>query len=132
LLGLGMLATFNGTGVADDKKDDKLSGTWAKKDAELKIEFADKDVMKIAPHGDPAFINILCSYSLEKAGRVKAKITDFEGKEEVKKQVQAQFPVGYTFSFKWEPKDNISKLEDVTGDNVANLKSHLEGEFEKK
>jgi len=129
-----VFAAFNLTSLGDGKKDEKpsLSGTWGKKDAELKIEFADKSVMKIAPHGDPAFINILCSYSLEKEGRVKAKITDIEGKEEVKKQVQQQFPVGFTFTFKWEPKDNISKLEDVTGENVANLKMHLEGDFEKK
>jgi hypothetical protein len=134
LLACTAIATVNLANAADDKKDDKkgLSGTWGKKDAELKIEFAEKDVMKIAPHGDPAVINIICSYTLEKEGKVKAKITDFEGKEEVKKQIQQQIPVGYTFSFKWAPKDGTAKLEEVTGQNADHLKSHLEGEFEKK
>jgi hypothetical protein len=44
--------------TADDKRGDRpvLLGTLGKKDGELKIEFADKDVMKIAPHGDSAVL----------------------------------------------------------------------------
>src|SRR5262249_34692497 len=68
---------------ADDKKDDKpaLSGTWTKKDAELKIEFAEKDVVKFFLHGDNAdkLIAVVCAYTVEKEGLVKAKVTGFEG-----------------------------------------------------
>src|SRR5262249_13292482 len=49
-----------GAAPADDKKGDSaaLSGTWGKKDGALKIEFAAKGVLKIAPHGDSAVIAI--------------------------------------------------------------------------
>jgi hypothetical protein len=109
-----------------------LSGTWGKKDGELKIEFADKKVMKIAPHGDSALIAIVCSYTVEKEGTVKAKITGFEGKEEAKKKVKELLPVGVKFSFKWKVKDDTAKLDGVKGKDVETLKSHLEGDFEKK
>src|SRR5262249_54994700 len=71
------------TAAADDKDKPALSGAWLKKDAELKIEFAGKDVMKISPHNKDDLILILCEYTTEKDGLVKAKITGFEGKEEV-------------------------------------------------
>jgi hypothetical protein len=120
--------------LAAEKKADKTapSGTWAKKDGELKIEFADKDVVKIAPHGDPAVINILCDYTAEKDGTVKVKVTAIEGKDEVKKKVQEFLPVGFKFSFKWTADGDTARLGDVTGDNVEAFKSHLEGDFEKK
>lgn len=134
VLACGAFVVFDLPSVADDKKDDKpaLSGAWGKKDGELKIEFVDKDVMKIAPHGDPAMIAIVCNYTLEKEGRVNAKVTDFEGKEDIKKMIQQHFPIGFKFTFKWEAKDNSAKLDDVTGKEVDMLKSHLEGDFEKK
>src|SRR5262245_39822860 len=95
VLACGLLALAGPTATAGDKKGDKpaLSGTWGKKDGEPKIEFADKGVVKIAPHGDGAVIAIVCDYTVEKEGLVKAKVTGFEGKEEVTKRVAEKVPV---------------------------------------
>ncbi|HKB35400.1 MAG TPA: hypothetical protein VKD72_03035 [Gemmataceae bacterium] len=130
----GVLVLISLFVLADDTKGDEPapSGTWSKKDGELKIEFADKGVMKIAPHGDSTMIGIVCDYTVDKAGLVKAKVTGFEGKEEAQKHVAEKLPVGFKFSFKWTVKGNAAKLDDVSGDNVDLLKSHMEGEFEKK
>jgi hypothetical protein len=118
---------------ADDKKDKaSLSGVWALKGAEMKMEFAEKNVLKMSPHGDSNLIVIICEYTAEKEGLVKAKITDFEGKDEAKKQVKDLLPVGTEFSFKWKVKDDAAKLDDVKGDKVDALKSHLEGDYEQK
>jgi hypothetical protein len=127
--------TLVGASAADkagDKDKPALSGTWAKKDAELKIEFTAKNVLKIAPHGDSNVIAIVCAYTVDKGGRVKAKITGFEGKEEIKKKIQDAVPVGLEFSFQWVVKANTATLDDLKGDNVQLLKTHLEGAFEKK
>jgi hypothetical protein len=134
VLACGVLTLASLSASADDKKGDKpaLSGTWSKKDGELKIEFADKDVLKIAPHGDSAVIAIVCSYKVEKEGRVKVEITGFEGKEEVKKKVQEKIPVGFKFNFKWKVNGDAARLDDLKGDDVEMLKSHLEGDFEQK
>lgn len=134
VLACGILALVGLMAMADDKKGDKpaLSGTWGKKDGELKMEFADKDVMKLFPHGDGNVITITCKYTVEKEGRIKAEITGYEGKDELKKQVQERLPVGHKFNFKWTGKGDAAQLEDVTGDNVELLKSHMEGDFEKK
>jgi hypothetical protein len=134
VLACGVLALAGLAATAEDKKGDKpaLSGTWGKKDGELKIEFADKGVLKIVPHGDPAVIVIVCDYTAEKEGLVKAKITGFEGKEEAKKKVQEHLPVGFKFTFNWKAKGDAATLDNLTGDDVAMLKSHLEGDFEPK
>jgi hypothetical protein len=121
---------------ADDKKDDKgkpaLTGSWVLAGGEPKIEFADKDVMKVYPHGDSVEIVILCSYAVEKDGRVTAKITDFEGKEEIKDKAKASLPPGLTFSFKWQVKGDTATLDDLKGDKTDLIKTHLEGKYEKK
>jgi hypothetical protein len=120
---------------ADDKKDkDKpaLSGIWELKGGETKIEFTGKKVVKIAPHGDSAIIAIVCEYSVDKEGVVKAKITEFEGKDEAKEAVKGILPVGTEFSFKGKVKDDTAKLADVKGEKVDQLKSHLEGDYDKK
>ena len=120
---------------ADDKKDkDKpaLSGVWMLKGGETKIEFSDKNVMTISPHGDSNVIAVICEYSVGKEGLVKAKITDFGGKDEAKKMVQEMLPVGTKFSFNWKVTDNAAKLDDLKGDEVEPLKSHLEGEYSNK
>ena len=117
---------------ADDKKEPVLSGVWAMKDGELKIEFVDKKTIKIFPHGDSDVIVILCEYSLDKEGVVKAKITGFEGKDEAKESVKNILPVGTQFSFKWKVKDDTAKLDDVKGDQADHLKSHLEGDYTQK
>jgi hypothetical protein len=115
---------------ADENKG-SLSGAWALKGGETKMEFSGKNVMKILPHGSSEVIVIVCEYTNEK-GVVKVKVTDFEGKEEAKKQVKELLPVGTEFSFKWKVTDEAAKLDDVKGEKAETLKSHLEGDYEKK
>jgi uncharacterized protein (TIGR03067 family) len=110
----------------------KLSGTWGKKDGQLKIEFADKGVMMIAPHGDSACV-VLCNYTVEKEGLVEVKVTGFEGNEETKKKLQERVPVGLKFTFKWKVNGDAARLDDLMGDDhVEMMKSHLEGDFEQR
>ena len=86
---------------AGDKKDDKdkpaLSGVWVMNGGELKIEFSDKDVMKIFPHGENKAIIVVCQYTVEKDKTVKAKSTALEG--EAKEKAEKILPVGLEFSF---------------------------------
>jgi hypothetical protein len=90
---------------ADDKKGDfALTGTWGRKHGALKIEFADKGVMKIAPHGDMTAITITCDYTFEKGRVVKAKVTGAEGTGQQKKHIEMLLPAGTKFSFKWTVK----------------------------
>lgn len=120
---------------ADDKKGGKdkpaLSGSWVMKGGEVKIVFADKDTLKIAPHGSDEVFLVLCSYTVEK-GRVQAKITAFEGKDEAKQKAQQHLPVGSEFSFQWKVDGETGTLEGVKGEQADLLKSHLEGKYEKK
>jgi hypothetical protein len=120
--------------VADDKKDDKdkpsLSGVWTRKEHQLKIEFSDKEVMKISPHGKDEVILVVCKYTVDKNGMVKAKVTELEGKE--KDKAKDHVPVDLEFSFKWQVKNDTATLGDVSGDNVEALKQHLEGDYEQK
>jgi len=115
---------------ADDKKS-ALPGVWVMKEGEPKIEFADK-VLKIFPHGDNKVIVVVCEYALKKDHLVKAKITDFEGTDEAKTRVKDLLPVGTEFSFQWKVKNDTAKLEDLKGDKVEHMKSHLEGEYNQK
>jgi hypothetical protein len=143
MLGCGVLAlaylSAGPTASADDKKDSKdkpvLSGAWLQKAGELKIEFSDKGVMKIDPHGNGVIV-VVCEYSVEKEGRVRVKIADFEGKEEAIKKVKERekLPIGVKFNFQWKVKDDTAKLDDLKGEGrkVDELKSHLEGEYEQK
>jgi hypothetical protein len=117
---------------ADDKAKTGPSGVWAKKGGEMKIEFGDKGVLKLLPHGDKAGIAIVCKYSVEKDGAIKAKITELDAKEDVKEKLSQLVPVGLEFSFKCKVKDATATLDDVTGEKTDALKSHLEGEYEKK
>src|SRR5262245_38457289 len=133
VLACGLLA-LAGLAAADDKKGDEpaVSGTWGMKGGELTVAFADKGVLKIAPHGDSAMIAIVCDYTVEKGGLVKAKVTGFEGKEEAKKHVAEKVPVGTEFSFQWKVKEDTAKLDDLKCEKAEQLKSHLEGEYDKK
>jgi hypothetical protein len=119
-----------GLAGADDKDKPALKGIWARTEGELKIKFADKNVMKISPHGDDDLILIACDYTLKKDGLVKAKITEIEGK--AKDKVKELLPVGLEFTFTWKAKDASATLDDVKGDKVDLLKEHLEGKFELK
>jgi hypothetical protein len=118
---------------ADDKKDGKdkaaLAGVWALQGGELTLEFSGKDSLKISPHGKDDLILIRCKYTRAK-GRVQAKISELEGK--AREKVKEVVPVGLEFSFRWELKDDKATLDDVKGDKVEALKSHLEGSYQKK
>lgn len=115
---------------ADDKKP--LTGTWALKGGETKIEFVDKENLKVMPHGDANVIALVCSYTVDKNGVVKAKLTELQGKEEVREKAKGHLPVGLEFSFKWQVKNDTARLDDLKGDKVEPFKSHLEGDYEKK
>lgn len=104
-----------------------LAGKWTMNNGETKIEFPEKNVLKIAPHGDTDVLLITCEYSLDKEGHIKAKITDLDGT--VKEKAKEVVPVGTEFRFKWTAKDKAAKLEDVKCDKADHLKAHLEGEY---
>jgi hypothetical protein len=129
----GLILSAGGSASADDKKDKPaLSGTWVQKEGEHKIEFSDKNVMNIFPHGENKVIVIVCEYAVEKENHVKAKITGFEGNDDAKNTVKELIPVGTEFTFQWKVKDDTAKLDDLKCDKVEQLKSHLEGEYGKK
>ena len=134
VLACAVLALAGLSASADDKKGDKdksaPAGVWQLKDGELRIEFADKGVLKISPHGKDELILIQCKYNVEKDGSVKAKVTELSG--QAKDKVKDVVPVGYEFSFKWNAKDDAATLDGVKGDNIEHLKSHLEGKYGKK
>jgi hypothetical protein len=119
---------------ADDKKDDKdkpaLSGSWLKKEGELRLDFADKGVLKISPHNKDDVILILCEYTRAKDGRVKVKVTGLEGS--AKDKVEGHVPVGLEFSFTWQVKDDAATVDDVKGEKIDVFKSHMEGKYEQK
>jgi RNA polymerase sigma factor (sigma-70 family) len=118
--------------VAADDKDKPLSGVWVKKEGEMKLEFADKKVLKVSPHGKDDVILIVCEFTQEKEGLVKVKITELEGNGEAKKKLGMLLPVGTEFSFKWKVKDDAATLEELKGTEIEKFKSMLEGDFEKK
>jgi hypothetical protein len=118
-------------GGNEDKGKPALSGSWVKQEGELKIEFADKDVLKIAPHGNEDVFVVVCSYTAEK-GVVKARITGLQGKQEVLEKAKDKVPVGSEFRFKWEVKGDTGTLDDVAGEKADILKTHLEGKYDKK
>ncbi len=123
--------------AADDKKDKKedkdkpaLSGTWAMKGGEQKIEFTDKKTLTLFAHNEALVVT--CDYTVEKDGLVKAKITALGGKEELLEKAKDKVPVGLEFHFTWKVKGAAARLDDVKGDNTALLKIHLEGDYESK
>jgi hypothetical protein len=132
VLACGVLLLGSLPAPADQAKGDTpvLSGTWGKKDGEMKIVFADTGILKIAPHGDRAPIAVVCNYTVVKEGWVDVEITGYEGEDEVKKKIAAHAPVGLKFRFRWTVKGDAARLDDLAGDNVETLKAHLEGDFE--
>jgi hypothetical protein len=133
-LPFALLALNWDSASADDKADkgakSALSGVWMQKSGEMKIEFADKDGMKLFPHGENKVIIIVCRYTAATKGLVKAKITGLEG--EARDQVKEILPLGLEFRFKWTVKDDTGTLEEIKGENVDALKAHLEGKYGRK
>ena len=133
--GLAVLVALHGylpRAVGDDKKAEGPTGTWAKKGMDVKLEFPEKEVLKVYPHGDKDAFAVVCSYTLGKDGLVKAKIKDYEGPAEIKEKAKNALPVGLEFEFTWTVKDGAGKLDDVKGDKTEPIKNHLEGDYEKK
>ena len=128
-----LLALVGLRATAEDKKADMpaVSGTWAKKEGQLKIEFVDKELLKFYPHGSNEFI-IVCKYSVGKDGAVKSKVTELEGKAEIKEKGKGRFPAGMEINFTFTVKGDSALLDDLKGENTEGLKSHLEGEFTRK
>ena len=60
----------------------------------MKIAFSGKDVLKLHPHGDNPVISIVCQYTADKKGLVKAKITEYQGKDDAKAKLQEKLPLG--------------------------------------
>jgi len=116
--------------VSEDKEKPALSGSWAQKDGELRMEFAEKDVLKISPHGKDELVLIICKYTRGKDGRVKVKVTELAGS--AREQVQNTVPIGLEFSFVWKVHDDRATLEGVEGEKAEVFKSRLQGDFEKK
>jgi hypothetical protein len=131
-LAVGLLMLVNGIWAEEKKEAPALSGTSSKKEGQLKLEFTGKDVMKIHPHGDKAEIAFVCKYTIDKDGLLKAKITELEGKEEIKAKAKDRFPPGFEFQFQWKAKDDAATLDNVDGKDADGLKSHLEGEYARK
>jgi hypothetical protein len=133
-LACSVLALAGLSASAGDKKDGKakpaLTGVWVLKGGEMKLEFCDKDVLKLSPHGDSDVVVVVCRYKVEKDKRVKSRVTELEGK--AKEKAREVIPVGLEFSFTWQVKDGIATLGDVKGKKVELLKSHLEGQYERK
>jgi hypothetical protein len=134
VLACSVLVAAGMAALAGDKKEDKgkpaLAGVWALQGGELTLTFADKGSLKISPHGKDDLILIRCKYTRAKDGRLQAKITGLEGK--AREKVEGVVPVGLEFNFRWVVKDDKATLEDVKGDKVEMLKSHLEGSYQKK
>lgn len=132
LLGALLVLAGRAAGV-EDKKDDKpaLAGVWRQSGGEMLIKFAEKDVLKLFPHGDNDVIVIVCSYTAGKEETVHAKIAALEGK--AKDQVKDFLPVGLEFSFQWRAKDGAATIGNVKGDKAPDvLKNHLEGKYEER
>lgn len=115
-----------------DEKRKSPAGTWGKKEGQAKIDFPEKEIMKIAPHGNDEVIVITCKYSVDKDGVIKAKVTGLEGKDEIKEKAKNIMPVGLEFSFKWTVDDHNATLDELKGENLDSFKSHLEGGYELK
>jgi hypothetical protein len=118
------------TTVADDKAPSALAGVWSLQGGEMKIEFCDKETLKMYPHGTRDVLVVVCTYKTEKGKPIQAKITELDGK--AKEQAQDHIPIGLAFSFSWQVQDGVATLGDVKGKDAELLKAHLEGKYEKK
>jgi len=124
---LGLIHTA--TALAEEKDQAAPSGVWMLKGGEMKIEFA-KDTLRISPHNKDEFVLIVCKFTVDKDGQIRAKVTELDGKE--KDKVKELVPVGLEFSFTWKAKGDSATLANVKGENVDVFKNHMEGDYEKK
>jgi hypothetical protein len=125
------LAVTSGAGSrADDKKDSGPSGTWVREanGLDLKFEFTGKDTLKITVTGGDNAVIVTSKYTVEKDGRVKAKITDVEEKG----KFPAKPPKGLEYSFTWKVKGDTATLDNLKGEGLDDAKPVLEGDYKRK
>ena len=115
--------------VAADDKDKELSGTWTREANGLDLKFVfTKDTFKVSAFGGDNGVTATCKYTVEKDGTVKATIT----KVEEKGNFPSKPPEGLEFSFKWKVKGDTATLDDLKGQDLADAKAIIEGEYQKK
>jgi hypothetical protein len=119
-------------GQKGEQEKSSLSGTWIAQAGETRLEFGKKDVLKILPHADEEVIAIVCQYTVDKKGLIKAKVTGYGGKEEFRQKVREMLPEGFAFTFQWTVKADVATISDLKGIEDEHLKSHLEGKYEQK
>src|SRR5947209_19180363 len=83
LLGLGVALIWSllprtPRGQAVEREDKTLTGTWTRKEGELRLEFSDRDVLSISPHGKDEFVLIRCKYTADPSGIGKSKVTELQ------------------------------------------------------
>jgi hypothetical protein len=117
-----------GGSPAQDGKEKKAgpSGVWTREAGglELKFDFADakKGTFKAHVSSNADGVVATCKYEV-RDGVVKAEVTAVEEKG----NFPSRPPVGYEFSFKWEPKGDTAELSGLKGDNIDNIKPAVEG-----
>src|SRR5262245_57575700 len=123
------LTLVSGPVAADDKDTPAPSGTWTREANGLDLKFVfEKETFKVSAFAGDNGVTVTCKYTVEKDGRVKAKIT----KVEEKGTFQAKPPEGLEFSFKWKAKDKTANLDELKGDGLEEAKPILEGDYQKK
>lgn len=111
-----------------DKKAAGPTGVWAREAGglDMKFDFTAKESFKfIAVTGDNGIV-ATCKYKV-KDGVVSAEVTAVDEKGSFPNKP----PVGFEFSFKWLAKADTAELSDLTGDGVDNVKSVVEGEYQR-
>ena len=135
VLAVGLVAGLASSGppsraVGDDKKAEGPTGTWVKKGIDVKLEFPEKEVLKVYLHGDGvAHCDLLLHAREGRAREGEDQGLRREGRDQGSKTA---LPVGLEFQFTWTVKDGAGKLDDVKVEKTEPIKNHLEGDYEKK
>lgn len=116
---------------AQDAKPDKraapLSGVWTRESGGLDLKFdftGGKAAFKVYVFSNADGVVATCKYEV-KDGVVKAEVTEVEEKGSFPNKP----PVGFGYSFKWQPKGDTAELSDLTGDNIDAVRPAVEGEW---
>ncbi len=136
LAGVLAVAALFGAAAADDKDTPALTGTWTRESngLDIKIEFVNKDTLKVSAFGGENGAVVTCKYTAGKDGRVTIKITDVEEKG----SFPSKPPKGVELSFTWKVKGDTATLDDFKGvgkegELLADAaKPVMEGEYARK
>lgn len=127
-LAFASLVLFAVPAFADEKKPASPTGTWTH-DAggfEITIAFA-KNLTITAMNGENGIV-VTASYTTEKDGTVKLKIT----KVDEKGNFPDKPPLGTEFSFEWKADGTKGKLANFKGENADAAKDVMEGDYKMK